>query len=126
MDFSYKTPQETLSTALNFDNKTKGGSTTASVATGGAAAVAAAATATTDRKGDGLMKRSSANFIKFQQMLKNFNDNILLYPIVTIFIFTILVSVILFQKKLNNTIKFVFVLLYLMFVIFTVFKFKQV
>lgn len=122
MEFSYKSPQETLTTALNFD----GNSTKPTTQQNDSSSSSSTNNSDGGNAKENFLKRSSANFLKFQQTLKKFNDNVLLYPIVTIFIFTILVTIVLFQKKLSNTIKILFVLIYLLFVVFTVFKFKNI
>ena len=103
MKFNYKTPQQELMDALNFETNQReniGNVTEADI--------------TSD----------VATRNKLKQFLQRMNNNVYLYPGISILVLLIVIVVILFQKNVSILIKVFLVIIFLVFLIFTIYQFK--
>lgn len=112
----YKTPEQTYRDALNF-------ATTATTTTTTTAAAAAAAAAAGGNRNDGLTAKSMQG--RLRAMLCSINDSQYLYPSVAVLTLVVCVIIVLLQKSCSFLVKCLFVVILLVFIIYTVFQFKD-
>lgn len=98
LKFDYKTPQEELNRALNFE----------------------------DDEGPSTVPSASKTNIKstLTNILKKMNNNEYIYPGLSIISLLILVIMVLFQKPISILIKILAVLIFLVFLVYSIYQFK--
>lgn len=105
----YKTPEQTYRDALNFATAMTGGSGGGGIASG--------------NQSDGTTAKSMQG--RLRAMLYSINDSQYLYPSVAVLTLVVCVIIVLLQKSCSFLVKCLFVVILLVFIIYTVFQFKD-